>query len=239
LIDLGTTIDQKAVPATQRFVHALNEASGGVLHRIKGAINAGNDWINKAISGSRGSAAAAIVEVAKAKGVDPLLALATADHESSLNPNVRVMDHYKNGAPAGYSSGLFQLNEHGEGAGMSLQDLLDPKTNATVALTEIASVMKQSPSEVLRQFSRGARSFNPKLTHAQIMALVGTPGEIAAVAQRPADMYGYALDVNARYAKLVAQQRNTRPPTVYVKVSNPTQSRVSVSINGAALSSQR
>ena len=70
------------------------------------------------------------------------------------------------------------------------------------------------------------------------MALAGTPGEIAAVAQRPADMYDYAVDVNARYAKLVNQQRNTRPPTVNVKVSNPTQARVSVSINAAALTSQ-
>ena len=217
-------VTSAAVHGVAPALHALQKAAEGVTRSFTTPI--------------AGTAAAAVIEVAKQKGVDPLLALATAQHESGMNPNSYGMDHYANGAPAGYSGGLFQLNQFGEGAGMSLADILDPKKNATVALTEIARVMKESPSDILGQFSRGSRSFNPKLTHAQIMALAGTPGEIAAVAQRPADMYDYAVDVNARYAKLVNQQRNTRPPVVTVKVSNPTQARVSVSINAAALTSQ-
>jgi hypothetical protein len=61
-----------------------------------------------------------------------------------------------------------------------------------------------------------------------------SPGQIGALAQRPADAAGYAKSMDAYYRQL----RNTRPPAITVKVSNPTQSRVSVSINAAALTSQ-
>jgi hypothetical protein len=140
--------------------------------------------------------ASTIVGVAKSLRVDPLLSLAIAAQESGLRPNL----HYSDASGSGVDTGLFALNSNGEAAGYDWKALLDPKTNATIALKQLARVMKESPASVLKQFSRLARGDNPKLTHDQIMAMAGTPGEYAVVAQRPQHPMQYASDINKRYA---------------------------------------
>jgi len=202
---MGTTIDQHAVPALQQFDHALNLASGGVLGRIRSWIAA--DPVGQAL-GIR--SAQTVVAVAKKKGVDPALALAAAIQESGLNPNIHAMDHYADGSPAGYSSGLFQLNEHGEGAGMSLKDLLDPTKNSSVALAQFAKIAKAHPN--------------------------WSPGQIAAEAQGPANKADYAKSVDAIYQSLLKAQRASRSssPNVNVNVTNSTASNVAASVNAGA-----
>lgn len=81
----------------------------------------------------------AIIQAANEFGVDPALALATAQQESGLNPTA-VGDN-------GCSFGLFQLNTcGGEGVGMSQAQLFDPLTNARRALSEFANVQRTQPS---------------------------------------------------------------------------------------------
>ena len=202
---MGDVIDQHAVPAIQKFDHALNLASGGVLGRIRSWIAA--DPVGQAL-GIR--SAQTVVAVAKKKGVDPALALAAAIQESGLNPNIHAMDHYADGSPAGYSSGLFQLNEHGEGAGMSLKDLLDPTKNSSVALAQFAKIAKAHPN--------------------------WSPGQIAAEAQGPANKADYAKSVDAIYQSLLKAQRASRSssPNVNVNVTNSTASNVAASVNAGA-----
>jgi hypothetical protein len=67
-----------------------------------------------------------VVEVAKEKGIDPVLAVATMLVESG-GDNRAVGD-------GGHSIGLFQLHDQGQGAGMSSADRQDPRRNAEVAL---------------------------------------------------------------------------------------------------------
>lgn len=107
-----------------------------------------------------------IDRVAQALGVDPKLAEATAQQESGFNPNA-IGD-------GGHSVGLFQLNDRGEGAGMTVAQRQDPETNARIALTQIHNVAVAHPD--------------------------WSPGHIAAAAQRPADQVGYARSVDAIYA---------------------------------------
>ena len=78
-----------------------------------------------------------IAEVAREKGVPVTLALAIAQVESGLNPDA-IGD-------GGHSVGLFQLNDRGEGAGMSVADREDPRRNAEIALTQVANVLKANP----------------------------------------------------------------------------------------------
>ncbi len=219
LTHVGNVIDQKYVPALQHFNHALNKSTGGLLHQAKAAINGANDWFNSATGGALisdgkgGTTSDKIVAVANKLGVDPLLALAGAGHESGLNPKARVRDFYSDGSFAGYSTGLYQLNDNGMGHGMSIADMMDPTKNAMKELPEYARVAKAHPS--------------------------WSPGQIAFAAEGAAAGPGgawkksYIDDVNARYARLAAQQRNARPSTILVEVSNPTQSRVSVSVKAA------
>ncbi len=104
-----------------------------------------------------------ITAVAKQMGVDPQLALATAYHESGFNPQ-SVGDQ-------GTSFGLFQLHRGGELGSLTPQQAFDPITNARVALSQFASVQKQTGTS-------------------------NDPGFIAASAQRPADpgAYNKAID---------------------------------------------
>src|SRR5476649_481711 len=92
-----------------------------------------------------------ITDEAAQLGIPPEVALAIANQESGLNP-ASVGD-------GGHSIGLFQLNDQGEGHNMSVAAREDPVTNARVALTQVANVMRQ----------------NPKMSW----------GDIAAAAQRP------------------------------------------------------
>jgi hypothetical protein len=265
----GDEIDAKAVPATQHFVHALNVASGGLLHESKGGINALNAATNAAtggaltsdavhaklrqmfpgaaawydkergtlgITGGYGSSVKdAIAAVAIKKGVDPYLAIADATHESGLNPQSRGdygrFDGNGNfvpmraGAAGGrYTSfGLFQLHEGGELGNLSQQQAFDPATNAERALSEFSAVMHMSSKELVqRERVLGVSDWSSDASKL-------SPGQVAALAERPKDAAGYAKIVDAIYAK----ERATRKPTINVTVSNSTASRVSVAVKGA------
>ena len=91
------------------------------------------------------------------------IALATMQQESGGNPQA-VGDN-------GTSFGLFQLHEGGELGGLSQQQAFDPTTNARVAITVMAQVLKAHPD--------------------------WSPGQVAAAAQRPADQTAYANSVNS------------------------------------------
>lgn len=103
-----------------------------------------------------------ITGIAEKYGVNPLLAIATAIHESGLNPKA-IGDN-------GTSFGLYQLHEGGELGNMTPQQAYDPTTNATVAISHMAAVMKAQPN------------------------LQG--GALAAAAQRPANQTAYASAIN-------------------------------------------
>jgi cell wall-associated NlpC family hydrolase len=111
-----------------------------------------------------------IVQVANQLGIPPALALAIAQQESGMDPNA------VGGSSAQPSYGLFQLEVNGgEGDGLSMQQLLDPWTNAHVALSTVAAVYRAHPN--------------------------WSYGDIAAAAQRPANPGAYAASVNALVGK--------------------------------------
>jgi len=107
--------------------------------------------------------ATAIQQAAAANGVPLPLALAVAYVESGFNPNAS--------GDSGHSIGLYQLNDQGEGAEMTLAQKTDPLTNANKALSEIGAMLSAHPGLDL--------------------------GQIAAMAQRPADPAGYAARVDS------------------------------------------
>jgi hypothetical protein len=109
-----------------------------------------------------------IISTASSLGVDPALALAIAQQESGLDPNA-VGD-------GGSSIGLFQLNDQGEGYGMTVAERQDPRRNAQIALAMVAQVAAQHPD--------------------------WSPGQIAAAAQRPADRAGYASAIDSLYGPI-------------------------------------
>lgn len=110
-----------------------------------------------------------VMEVAKEKGIDPTLAVATMLVESG-GDNKAVGD-------GGHSIGLFQLNDNGEGAGMSVAQREDPRLNAETAL----SVFAQNENKVRDINGDGKIS----------------GGDLASQSQRPADMPGYVSKVDA------------------------------------------
>ena len=198
-------VTSAAVHGAAPALHALQKAAEGVTRSF-----------TTPIAGT--ASAAAIIAAANKAGGNPLIMLADAGHESGMNPRARVRDFYSDGSFAGYSTGLFMLNDNGMGHGMSIKDMMNPSINATVMAKKFASIEKAHPH--------------------------WSPGQIAFAAEGPAAGPGgtwktaYINDVNERYNKLANQMRNARPPAITVKVSNPTQSRVAVSINAAALTSQ-
>jgi hypothetical protein len=134
-----------------------------------------------------------VEEVAKEKGVDPVLAVATMLQESGGDAKA-VGD-------GGHSIGLFQLNDQGEGAGMSVAQREDPRANAETAL----SVFAQNKDNV--------RDINGD---GQI-----TGGDLASQSQRPADMPGYVGKVDGlmgRAQDLIAQADAPPPSTGQLEV---------------------
>jgi Transglycosylase SLT domain len=140
-----------------------------------------------------------ITNIANSLGVAPNLAVAIAQQESGLNPNA-IGDN-------GNSVGLFQLNDNGEGAGLTVAQREDPTTNATIALKEVAAVAAQHPN--------------------------WTPGQIAAAAQRPADPGTYANDVN----KLLGNSASTPPGTSGAATGGASAGDASGTAGGAAAGS--
>jgi len=106
---------------------------------------------------------AAIQQAAQREGVPLNLALAIAAVESGYNPNA-IGDN-------GHSVGLYQLNDAGEGAGMTVAQRENPLANALTALSRVGAVLRTQPNI--------------------------DPGQAAALAQRPANPGGYAARVNA------------------------------------------
>jgi hypothetical protein len=115
-------------------------------------------------SGSAADNARIVAAEARKRGVDPVAAVAMMLAESGGN-NTAVGD-------GGTSFGLFQLHEGGmlTAAGLTKQQAFNPQTNASVALSSLASEWAKGPNR--------------------------SPGEIAAASQRPADPVGYAAKVN-------------------------------------------
>jgi hypothetical protein len=101
-----------------------------------------------------------VAQIAQSLGVDPATAVADMLVESGGNNTVT--------GDNGHSVGLFQLNDGGEGAGMSVAQRQDPTTNATVALTQFAALQGQ----------------------------YSDPGQLAAAAEGPADKPAYAMKVD-------------------------------------------
>ena len=186
----------------------------------------GND-LGRPINGAIANAIHAVASKAKKYGVDPILALATAMHESRLNPRA-VGDK-------GTSFGLFQLHRGGELGSMSRHQAFNASTNAARALREFRAVEHLSYGALLNRFSRLVHSSpdDQKVTHADIMRLAGTPGEVAATAQRPADPYGYAEKINKLYSKIDRQLRMSNKP-IHVTIRNHTAAHVATSVHGTA-----
>lgn len=115
------------------------------------------------LGGNDPNVIAAIIRAAQETGVDPRLALAIAYNESGFDPGAT--------GDQGCSHGIFQLNAcAGEGVGVPQYQLNDPYSNAKIALTQVAQVMRANPGM--------------------------NPGQIAAAAQRPADPSGYVASIN-------------------------------------------
>lgn len=134
-----------------------------------------------------------ITEVANSYGVDPTLALATAWQESSLNQYAEgdwTGGSVGSGQPTSF--GLFQLHKGGELGNLTEAQAFNPVSNATVAISEIASIISQYRGQGL------------------------TPGQLAALAQRPADEGTYATDVNNIYVELA----HGSPPSGYTAAYN-------------------
>lgn len=79
-----------------------------------------------------------LTTVAMQYGVDPITAIATAYHESGLNPR-SVGDN-------GTSFGLYQLHQGGELGNHTADWAFDPGNNARTALSVMGDVTKQHPS---------------------------------------------------------------------------------------------
>ena len=95
-----------------------------------------------------------IIKEALAANIDPMVALALAKAESSLNARAR--------GDSGHSVGLFQLHDAGQGAGMSVAAREDPTTNARKFLQSHSQLFAQlkgqikDTTELVRQFGVAA-----------------------------------------------------------------------------------
>lgn len=108
-----------------------------------------------------------IADLARSGGGDPVLAVAVAKEESGFNPNA-IGDQ-------GHSIGLFQENDQGAGAGMTVEQREDVAGSVSRFLDRVRQVLASG--------------------------FTGSPGQIAAAAQRPADPYGYARAVDYLYGQ--------------------------------------
>lgn len=140
---------------------------------IAGFVNAlsdGNSVVANAIR--------AVVQNALKNGVDPLIALALAKAESSLNPNA-IGDQ-------GHSVGLFQLHDRGQGAGLSVAQRQDPNLNASTFLGQHGDLFKKLQGQGLQGpdlatvFGRQAEGSDPQFAsrygqaYKELLAIVGS-----------------------------------------------------------------
>ena len=210
-----------------------------------------SDWWTKSmdrIVGTKDAIAKKIASIAQKAGVNPLMAIATAMHESGLNPRA-VGDNNS-------SFGAFQLHRGGELGNLTKEQAFDVGTNATTAMKEFSALNKLSKQAVLQRFSRAVRyaathfykgkQIGPTVSHNDIMALFNSPGMYAAAAQRPSDPYDYALDVNRIVEKLgthvsrqapkpAARAAHHAQKTAQITIVNQTAARVVISTNAVAV----
>jgi hypothetical protein len=203
-------------------------------------------------SGPHGVMAKKIMGIAANMMVDPITAAATAFLESGFNPRAQGDKNKKGGYD---SSGLFQLNRYGEGAGMLLSQLFDPKTNTQTALSRFSYINKIGEKATENLFSKAVRSaathvdshgnpLGPNVSHAQISALFNTEGMRSAASQRPSDPYDYAIHINQIRAAMLRQLSHSPKPAqktvphtpvpTKIHIVNQTQARVVVQANAAA-----
>lgn len=108
----------------------FNNLSNAIWHGGSKGPNVGR-MLWKNLQGGSSAIVNNIVATAQRMGKDPVTALATAMHESGLNP-FAVGDH-------GTSFGLFQLHKGGELGKMSPGQAFDPITNIATALSHFGS----------------------------------------------------------------------------------------------------
>jgi len=116
---------------------------------------------------------------------DVIAAIEAAAKRLGVDPDLAIADAYAESGldptavgDNGTSFGLYQLHQGGEltSAGLTPAEAFNPTTNAQTALAEFAAVQRANPT--------------------------ASPGEIAALAQRPADPSAYASTVNALLSDL-------------------------------------
>jgi hypothetical protein len=118
---------------------------------------------------------ATIEAVAASLGVDPRLALATAQQESGLDPTSVGDD--------GTSFGLFQLHQGGELGDLTQAQAFDPTTNAETALSVFANVEQANPdiTDPGTIAALAQRPQNPTAYAASIDAIYGNTSDFPGV----------------------------------------------------------
>lgn len=90
------------------------------------------------------SALQAIDEWSQVYGVPTIVTETIADEESGLNPSLNIID--TNNA---YSTGLYQLNQDGEGAGFTPTALENPSLNAQIGIRSMVTPYQQAQAQGL------------------------------------------------------------------------------------------
>lgn len=123
----------KGIGPTMDFFNALAHP-GAALKPAGQVLSVAGPMVGQSIFNNIGHGAqnvvSNIIAAAQHYGLDPAVALATAMHESGLNPHA-IGDK-------GTSFGLFQLHKGGELGKMTAGQAFDPMTNAMRALSEFA-----------------------------------------------------------------------------------------------------
>lgn len=125
--------------------------------------------------------AAIVMDVANQAGADPALMIATMIQESAGNAGARGDRSRK--SPEGASLGLFQLNKHGAGKGMTEAEKFNPYINAQTQAGKFAAVAAKHP-----EWSKG-----------HVASAVQRPGEFIAAREqgRNIESIGYTRSVNS------------------------------------------
>lgn len=234
LHNLSNTIDQKAVPATQRFVHALNVASGGLLHQAKVAINTANAWFNKATGGFGTTGGMMIVgpngELGPVPGGGTAASLLSGSQINALggssprnNPlNMKII-----------SGGTLKWGQFGsvaEGIRANAARLLEYKSDwGADTLASLIPIWNGHGANSA-DYVNNVEKWSGVSRFARLHSL--SQSQFAAVESAMSREEGTSPVSRQQVMNALFRQQQ-RPTTILVQVSNPTQSRVSVSVKGA------
>lgn len=159
-----------------------------------------------------------VINEAIKNGIDPLIALALAKAESSLNPNA-IGDN-------GHSVGLFQLHDQGQGAGQSVAQRQDPRHNAGQFLAAHAALYKQLVAEGLAgdqlaaTFGRLAEQSDPQfaqryaVAYRELAAQFGTTNLAAGTASQGVSMLATTQQQGITWAQEMARQQQVLTDTL-------------------------